>query len=83
MKMAALRQARKELKDKADRDKAMTDDLFLPLDPLEMRVEASLVRKPLEVTAPVPAQDQKIEIHVSTALERAVERLREKARGPQ
>jgi hypothetical protein len=79
VRMAALRQARKELKAKADKEKALVDDMFKPIDPLERQVKASLTMKPLEATTPTPDATQQIEVKVSTAMDRAIQKLREQA----
>lgn len=74
-RMKALKWAREQIR----KEKALTDEMFKPLDPLDRQVTASLNMKPLEVTAPTLAENQNIEIKVTTAMERAVQRLREQA----
>lgn len=74
-RMQALRWAKKQLA----KEKALTDEMFTPIDPLDRQVASYLTHKPLEVTTPVPNPDQKIEVTVSTAMDRAIQRLRDQA----
>lgn len=79
IRMAALRQARKEVKEKMRKDKQLQDDLFRPVSPFDAPDEGKIVMKPLEATTPTPIIPQKVEVHVSTPLERTIERLRQQA----
>ena len=78
--MWALKQARKELAEKALKDKQAVEKVFQPISPLEQPVTASITLKPIEATAPVPSQGQQLNIVPKTALDLAIDKLREQAK---
>ena len=80
IKMWALKQARKELAEKALKDKQAVEKVFQPISPLEQPVTASITLKPIEATAPVPSQGQQLNIVPKTALDLAIDKLREQAK---
>ena len=82
-RMWVIRRAKaQEIKMKADKeakDKALLDQ-FPPSLPLEQPITASISLKPLVVTAPVPAKGMELNVVPQTALDIAINKLREQAR---
>ena len=74
--MAALKWARAKIA----KDKAMVDEMFKPIAPLDQPTHAVVTLKGMEATAPVPAPGQQVTIQPQTTLDRAVQRLREAAK---
>lgn len=84
-KMASIRKAKIDesakklyLEQKAMKDKALLDQ-FPPGLPLEQPITASITLSPIEVTAPVPAPGQQINIVPKTRLDLAIDNLRNQA----
>jgi hypothetical protein len=79
LRMWAIKQAKVQLQKKQEKlaqEQRTLEEQFKPIAPLDQPITASITLKPIEVTAPVPAPGQRIEIQAHTALDLAVEKLR-------